>query len=146
LKTLPRRKILQHDRSLASDSRVPLMNPSPSISRILLYVRAPQRIADFYALHFGFSQKPPVHDDLIEIVAAPGNFSLLLHQASKGHRAGQSGIKIVFDVDDIEGFKAAAAKKGLKFGITYKGEGYEFANARDPAKNPIQISRRAFLN
>lgn len=120
--------------------------PSLSISRILLYVRDPERIADFYALHFGFVRQPQVHDDLIEIVSAPGNFSLLLHQASKGHRSGQTCIKIVFDVDDIEGFKAAAAKKGLKFGITYQGEGYAFANARDPAKNPIQISRRAFLS
>jgi predicted enzyme related to lactoylglutathione lyase len=122
------------------------MSPSPAISRILLYVRDPQRIAAFYTRYFGFVQKPPVHDDLVEIVSAPGNFSLLLHQASKGHRVGQSAIKIVFDVDDIEAFKATAARKGLKFGITYKGDGYEFANARDPAKNPIQISRRAFLS
>lgn len=122
------------------------MPSAPPISRLVLYVRDPQRIADFYALHFGFSQKPTRHDDLIEIVSAPGNFSLLLHRASKGHRSGQTCVKLVFDVDDIEGFKTAAAKKGLKFGTTYRGEGYEFANARDPAKNPIQISRRAFLH
>jgi len=122
------------------------MTPQPGISRILLYVRDPRKIAAFYALHFGFVAKPQVQADLIEIVSAPGNFSLLLHQASKGHRVGQSGIKIVFDVDDIAGFKAAAAKRGLEFGPIYKGEGYEFANARDPAKNPIQISRRAFLH
>jgi len=51
----------------------------------------------------------------------------------------------VFDVEDVEAHKRESEKKGLKFGVTYKGEGYEFANARDPAKNPIQISRRAFL-
>lgn len=121
------------------------MSPRPSISRILLYVRDPQKIAGFYIAHFGFSARPQVHNDLIEIVAADGKFSLLLHQATKGHRLGQSCIKIVFDVDDIEAFKNKALKKGLKFGMTYKGEGYEFANARDPAKNPIQISRRAFM-
>lgn len=91
-------------------------------------------------------QKPQVHDDLIEVTSSAGEFSLLLHQASKGHRIGQSCIKIVFDVEDVEAFKRDSARKGLKFGVTYKGEGYEFANARDPAKNPIQISRRAFLN
>ena len=112
----------------------------------MLYVRDLRKIADFYIKYFGFIQKPQLHDDLIEIKAGSGNFSLLLHQASKGHRTGQSCIKLVFDVDDIEGFKSAAAKKGLKFGATFKGEGYEFANARDPAKNPLQISRRAFLN
>lgn len=121
------------------------MKASPALSRILLYVRDPQKIAAFYALHFGFVAKPQVHADLLEMVSAPGNFPLLLHQASTGHRAGQSCIKIVFDVDDIAGFKTAAAKRGLKFGPIYKGDGYEFANARDPAKNPLQISRRAFL-
>ena len=121
------------------------MKTTPSVSRILLYVRDPQKIADFYATHFAFVQKPQVHDDLIEVTLPEGAFSLLLHQASKGHRLGQSCVKLVFDVEDIEAYKRESEKKGLKFGVTYKGEGYEFANARDPAKNPIQISRRAFL-
>jgi predicted enzyme related to lactoylglutathione lyase len=121
------------------------MKTSPSVSRILLYVQDLQKIAYFYVQHFAFIQKPQVHDDLIEITSSGGAFSLLLHQASKGHRVGQSCIKIVFDVEDIEAFKKESEKKGLKFGVTYKGEGYEFANARDPAKNPLQISRRAFL-
>ena len=122
------------------------MMPSPPVSRVLLYVRDPEKIADFYALHFGYVRLPRRHHDLLEITSSRGDFSLLLHQASKGHRIGQSCIKLVFDVDDIAGFKAAAAKQGLRFGPICKGEGYEFANARDPAKNPIQISRRAFLS
>ncbi len=120
------------------------MKTTPQVTRILLYVRDPQKIADFYVKHFAFIQKSKVHDDLIEVASSGGPFSLLLHQASKGHRLGQSCIKIVFDVEDIEAFKKQSERKGLKFGVTYKGEGYEFANARDPAKNPIQISRRAF--
>lgn len=86
-----------------------------------------------------------MHDDLIEVSSSGGTFSLLIHQASKGHRLGQSCIKLVFDIVDIEAFKKESEKKGLKFGMTYKGKGYEFANARDPAKNPIQISSTAFL-
>ncbi len=121
------------------------MKPSPAISRILLYVRDLQQVADFYVRHFGFVERPRRSDDLIELKSSGGDFSLLLHQASKGHRIGQSCVKIIFDVDDIEEFKKISLKKGLEFGMTYKGDGYEFANARDPAKNPIQISRRAFL-
>lgn len=112
----------------------------------MLYVRDLRKIADFYIKYFSFVQKPQLHTDLIELKTASGTFSLLLHQASKGHRISQSCIKLVFDIEDVEAFKSTAAKKGLKFGATFKGEGYEFANARDPAKNPIQISRRAFLN
>lgn len=122
------------------------MKTPPSISRILLYVRDPQAIADFYIKHFGFVRRPQVRDDLIEVKHPDNGFSLLLHQNTKGNRIGQSCIKLVFDVDDIEGFKREAAQNGLKFGATFKGDGFEFANARDPAKNPIQISRRAFLD
>jgi predicted enzyme related to lactoylglutathione lyase len=121
------------------------MSATPRISRILLYVKDIPKVADFYARHFGLNPRPTQHDDLLELATEAGDFSLLLHQASKGHRVGQSCIKVIFDVDDIEGFKQKALKQGLKFGMTYKGEGYEFANARDPARNPIQISRRAFL-
>lgn len=121
------------------------MKASPSVSRILLYVRDPEKIADFYTTYFGLVKQPLAHDDLIELQTSDGGFSLLLHQASKGHKIGQSCVKIVFDVDDIEAFKESSAKKGLRFGVTHKGEGYEFSNARDPARNPIQISRRAFL-
>jgi len=112
---------------------------------VLLYVKDIPKVAAFYAKHFGFLPLPQKHTDLLEIRSSSGEFTLLLHQASKGHRIGQSCIKLVFDVADIDGFKAQAKKDGLIFGITRRGEGYEFANARDPAKNPIQISRRAFL-
>lgn len=120
------------------------MKTAPPITRILMYVRDPQKVADFYIRHFGFLPSPLEHADLIEITPPGGGAALLLHQAGKGHRDGQSRVKIIFDVEDIEGFKKKALKDGLKFGITHKGEGYEFSNARDPAKNPIQISRRAF--
>ena len=60
------------------------MKSAPSVSRILLYVRDPQKIADFYVTHFAFVQKPQVHDDLIEVTLPEGAFSLLLHKASRG--------------------------------------------------------------
>ena len=120
------------------------MSVLPSVSSLLLYVREPQRIADFYVAHFGFVQKPGHPHDLLELVL-DGRFTLLLHPASKGHRLGQSCVKLVFDVDDLGAFKTVAARNGLRFGATHRGDGYEFANARDPAKNPIQISRRALL-
>jgi predicted enzyme related to lactoylglutathione lyase len=121
------------------------MKATPPITRVMLYVKDIPKVAAFYTTHFGFRALPQRQTDLLEVTSTSGQFSLLLHQASKGHRVGQSCIKLVFDVEDIDGFKAEAEKEGLVFGETYKGEGYEFANARDPAENPIQISRRAFL-
>ncbi len=68
----------------------------------------------------------------------------MLIQASKGQRTGQSCIKIVFDVPDVVAFRGRCRKQGLTFGPIHRGEGYAFANTRDPAKNLVQISSRKF--
>lgn len=112
---------------------------TPPITRIALYVRDLPKIADFYEKHFGF-QRVVVADDKMVLNPAAGGCALVLLQASRGHRIGQSCVKIVFDVADVKAFKAERAKAGLKFGAVHRGPGYEFSNARDPAKNLIQIS------
>jgi putative addiction module component (TIGR02574 family) len=122
------------------------MENPPPITRIVLYVRELQKIADFYIRHFGFISVPRDDGDLIELASPSGGCGLVILQASKGHRIGQSCVKIVFDVEDIEHYKQACLKRGLKFGTTHHGKGYAFANARDPAKNLIQISSSAFRN
>lgn len=111
----------------------------PPITRIALYVRDLDRVATFYEQHFGFRRQPVAADKII-LFPTQGGCALVLLQASRGHRLGQSCIKIVFDVPDVHAFKAARLKAGLKFGPVHRGPDYEFANARDPAKNLIQIS------
>ena len=37
-----------------------------------------------------------------------------------------------------------AAAQGLAFGAIHKGDGYAFANAKDPAGNPVSVSSRAY--
>jgi len=117
---------------------------APPITRIVLYVRDMVKVADFYTKHFGFVQDRSEMPGSLQLVSPVGGCDLMLLQASKGHRMGQSCIKIVFDVEDIEGFKAKCAKEGLKFGTSHPCEGYAYASARDPSKNLIQISSRAF--
>lgn len=119
------------------------MNP-PAITLLALYVRNQQKIADFYSLHFGLIQDASRMPDSLMLTSPSGGCSLVLLQASKGHKIGQSCIKIIFDVKDIEAFKHQSLVNGLQFGATHQCEGYAFANARDPAKNLIQISSRAF--
>ena len=58
--------------------------------------------------------------------------------------AGQSQVKLVFDVEDVAAFRAEAETGGLVFGPIHQADGYDFSNARDPAGNPVQISSRAF--
>ena len=109
------------------------------VTRVALYVRNLERVASFYEVHFGFRRHLAAPAKII-LFPRSGGCAIVLLQASRGHRVGQSSVKIVFDVTDVRAFRASRAKAGLKFGVVHRGPGYEFANARDPAKNPVQIS------
>ena len=117
---------------------------TPPITRIALYVRDMPKVASFYEEHFGFRPVVAAPDKIVLFPKSSG-CALMLLQASRGHRIGQSCVKIVFDVPDVQALKEARAKAGLKFGAVHRGPGYEFSNARDPAKNLIQISNAYLL-
>ena len=118
-----------------------MVNP---IHRIAIYVKNMQTTADFYQENFDFHIVADEAGQLIELEHSGGGCNLIILQASKGHRVGQSCVKLVFDVEDVAKFRAEKMKDGLKFGAIHEGDGYEFSNARDPGKNPIQISSRAY--
>ena len=112
----------------------------PPVTKIALYVRDMPKIAAFYAKHFGFSATWANARDKAVLMPSADGCALVLLQASKGHRLGQSCMKIIFDVSDVPAMRDPQTKLGLKFGPIHHGPGYQFANARDPAKNLIQIS------
>ncbi len=116
----------------------------PALNKIMIYAKNVQRTADFYEKHFGFKQKADADGRIVELIPSAGGAHLLLHQAAKSIKSGQVNIKLVFDVKDIEGFKKKSAKNGLVFGATHLGDNYSFANAKDPDKNSVSISSRAF--
>jgi hypothetical protein len=51
------------------------------------------------------------------------------------------GVKIVFGVADVQSFKIANEKDGLKFGVIRKVDGLEFANARPGRQFDSDIQR-----
>ncbi|AXP04454.1 VOC family protein [Pseudomonas bijieensis] len=116
----------------------------PSLNRIMLYVRDVQATCDFYERHFGFSHEKKADDRVTELSPANGGAILMVHPAGKAVKTGQVTVKLVFDLQDVEGFKAKCLAQGLKFGATHKADGYSFANAKDPDGNSISISSRAF--
>jgi hypothetical protein len=83
-------------------------------------------------------------DRIVELKPPAAGMILLLHPAASTQKEGQVLMKLVFDVRDVEGFCIAARANGLSFGKVHQADGYVFANAKDPSKNPIQISSRAF--
>lgn len=103
-----------------------------------------KKSAAFYSKHFGFQTTGVVNEGLIELKAPSGGADILLHQAAKGVKLGQVGVKLSFQVRDVEAFKLQAASNGLKFGATHQANGYSFANTKDTDKNSVSISSRAF--
>jgi predicted enzyme related to lactoylglutathione lyase len=116
------------------------MEPLP-IARIILYVRDIEKVAAFYQKHFGLKPLPGAEDGWLEIGSPNGSCSIALHQAATSQKRA-SEIKIVFGVKDVRKFRADRAAAGLKLGVVHKSGDHEFANARDPAGNSIQVSSR----
>ena len=119
--------------------------PRAVLGRLLLYVRDTEAVARFHVLHFGFRIHREAGDRLVELESPGGvGSNIMLHPLGRGRKGGQTLAKLVFDVPDGDAFCARAARHGLEFGGIHKGDGYEFANARDPAGNSISVSSRAF--
>jgi predicted enzyme related to lactoylglutathione lyase len=83
-------------------------------------------------------------DRITELVPPDGGARLMLHKAGKAQKTGQSTVKLVFNVEKVEDFCTSAKAEGLSFGPVHQADGYEFANAKDPDGNSIQVTSRPF--
>ncbi len=118
---------------------------APQLGRIIIYTKRVEELAAFYCKFFGFKELRLEGDRIVELVSSGSGANILLHPMSKGRKEGQTLVKLVFDVKDVEGFCKASEARGLKFGTIHKADGYTFANAKDPARNSVSISSRAFV-
>ncbi|MGB1251529.1 MAG: VOC family protein [Candidatus Promineifilaceae bacterium] len=116
----------------------------PSLNKLVIYTKRMDAMIAFYVTHFDFRPMRLEGDRIVELIPAHGGTSLMLHPASKRMKEGQAAVKLVFDVADIEAFKAKCERDGFVFGATHRADGYTYANAKDPSKNSVQISSRAF--
>ncbi len=117
------------------------MERSPPLVAIILYVHNMPAVSLFYQTYFGFREEG-ADSDVIHLTSLSGGCAVTILKASKGHRSGQSLVKLFFAVQYVEAFKQESDERVLQFVLIHRGEGYAFANARDPAKNLIQISSR----
>jgi len=117
---------------------------APLLGRVVIYTGRIDQMAEFYAKHFGFSVLRKGSDRIVELRSPAGGMAIHLHPAAARQKEGQVLVKLVFDVEDVEAFCASAKEQGLAFGTVHRADGYLFANAKDPAKNSIQVSSRAF--
>ncbi|RBW61461.1 VOC family protein [Phaeobacter gallaeciensis] len=98
----------------------------------------------FYETYFDYRAERCKGDRIVELIPRAHGVPLLLHPAGKATREGQVAVKLVFDIENVPDFCVRAAKVGLSFGPIHNADGYCFANAKDPAKNSVSVSSRAF--
>ncbi|MCK8464024.1 VOC family protein [Aliiroseovarius sp. S1339] len=118
---------------------------SAQLGRIIIYTKRTEELVAFYCQHFGFEVRRLDGDRIVELVPKGAGASILLHPMSEGRKEGQTLVKLVFDVEDVEGFCRVSKERGLPFGSIHRADGYCFANTKDPAKNSVSISSRAFV-
>ena len=127
----------------AATDEIPEDINSP-LGTVIIYARDMKKTAAFYSEHFGFGTTGEVVEGLIELQATNGGAGILINHAAKSVQLGQIGVKLSFDVPDVEALAAAAAKDGLNVGAVHEAKGYHFANTKDPDKNSVSISSRSF--
>lgn len=116
------------------------------LNRLTLYTRRIDEMVAFYGRHFGYHAYQEPGDRIVELQPSGSGAILQLHPLAKSQKEGQVIVKLGFDVEDVEAFVATAAAQGLKFAKPFKANGYMFANAKDPSKNNISVSSRAFAS
>ena len=114
---------------------------SPPITRVILYVKNVSAVSAFYQKYFRMTPLPGATSGWVELAGAAGGCNIALHQAAKTQKSG-SAVKLVFGVDDVRGLKTELEHAGMRLGVVHAVDGVEFANAKDPAGNSIQISNR----
>src|SRR5713101_9066500 len=86
------------------------------IARVILYVKDVIRGAAFYERFFDLHPLPGGSDKWTELAASSGGCTIALHKASVTQKSG-AAIKLVFGVANVQAFKNAKERAGLKFGI-----------------------------
>ena len=110
----------------------------------MIYAKDMKKTADFYAKYFDLEVTGEISEGLIQLNSSSGGTTILVHQAAKAVKLGQSAVKLIFSVKNVEDFKIKSAELGLVFGSTHQANGYQFSNAKDPDKNTVSISSRAY--
>ncbi|AFL50774.1 hypothetical protein ABIE78_003433 [Sinorhizobium fredii] len=83
-------------------------------------------------------------DGIVELFASDGGANIMLHPAAKGQRDGQSVIKLVFDVADVEAFCRRSAENGLEFGPIHARTAISSPIRKTPAKTPYRSTAELF--
>lgn len=117
-----------------------------ALNRLTIYTKRMDAMVAFYCDHFGYTAHRRPNDRIVELRPANGGVIFQFHAAAKSQKEGQALVKLSFDVRDVPQAREALIAAGVKVGPIHDGGGYAFANLKDPSKNSVQITSRAFAD
>jgi hypothetical protein len=94
-----------------------------------------------FACRISVHPLPSIEEGWVELSSGEHSCNIALHKAASSQKSGPA-MKIVFGVSNVREFKPEREADGLPFGPVHSPGAFEFANAKDPAGNSIQISSR----
>lgn len=112
------------------------------MTHIIIYTKRMHEMVAFYTQNFGFEDVTRADDRIIELCHPEGGTRILLHAAAKNQKEGQVLAKLVIDAADVAQMRERLLAQGIDVGPVHDGGGYQFANLKDPSKNPVCISSR----
>ena len=110
------------------------------ITRIVLYVKNVEKVAEFYQRVFELKIVGSPEKGWIEFAA--GGCNIALHQAAKTANFRRAAAKIAFGVKDVATAKILLENRGLKLGPIHITPNSTFCNGKDPEGNLISIGNR----
>jgi hypothetical protein len=111
-----------------------------SANRIILFVKKPKTVADFYLKFFDLKVlETSENGKWIDLDA--GGIRIGLHSASRSPKSSPSS-KIVFYAKDVAKLRDKLISKGLNLSEIFELEDLKFCDGKDPEGNRFQISNR----
>src|SRR5690606_9802622 len=102
-------------------------------NRIVIYTKKIEEMVRFYGDLFVYQAIRIEGDRIVKLRPALDGLILMLHPAGKGQKEGQSLIKLVFDVKNVDAFRKQLVAHGVDVGPIHEADGYQFANMKDPS-------------
>ncbi len=114
-----------------------------SLNHVMVYVRDVPRALEFYEAKLGFRRIESYGDGYARLESPGGGTTMALHRAEPERDRGSDGIRLYFEVDDLEAFCERLAARGVAFLEPPKQMpwGWRHAYLEDPDGHEISIYR-----
>lgn len=125
-------------RSISPDMR---KGGLPAFNHAMIYVSSLERSLEFYQTGIGFEMLERQGDEYARLKSPAAETTIALHRNNRLPATGQGGIRLYFEVEDVDAFCSTLETKGFKLEqrAMKMPWGWTHAYLRDPDGNEVSI-------